>query len=677
MPCASRRTVAKISLMVALSGLIARPAPAAILDPNWTESPWIATTSGITAMAWAPDGSGRLFLTRKTGEIRIVKMGPPPTLVATPFATVSPVYTSSECGVIGIAFDPNFLENQYVYVFVTVSNSQQQIIRYTAVGDIGMAKTTLIPSLPTNGANHDGGSVGFGPDGRLYWSIGDLGSGVGVDADLTSLASKVGRANPDATVPKDNPFVDGVGSNNDYIFARGFRNPYTATFQRTTGTLWVDVAGGNYEQIFAVGSSDHAGWNDYENNQPAGYITPKIKYRTNSVDIRNIVGAAGAVRSGNVATITTTAVHGFRQGEKLAVAGVTDISFNGQYYVASVPTPTSFTYALVGANTSSGGGTATTQNQGGAITGGTFYDSTGVPAAYQGNFFYGDYNSGRLMRAVVGPGTTVTSVDYFVTGNTNSIDVSVGPDGALYYVGFGGNILRATYNAASQGLVVSPQNAWMNEGGSAVFHVRLATAPAADVTVDVTFGSGSSDVAIASGTSLTFTPANFAVPQTVVLSATEDLDLVPDTATMLVSSSGLATETVQVQVADIAGVSGNPAPGRVPDGAAVPGTALTLAKDGLTPGNLDLDWGTSCGATATDYSVHEGRIGAWYSHNAILCSTTGATDATITPGSDSHYYLVVPLDAASEGSYGTDSAGTERARSTVTCRFLADVTPCP
>jgi len=80
---------------------------------------------------------------------------------------VSPIFAVGECGLIGIAFDPDFVSNGYVYVFATVSTSEQQIIRYTAVGDVGTDKTVVIPGLPTVGANHDGGAVGFGPDGRL------------------------------------------------------------------------------------------------------------------------------------------------------------------------------------------------------------------------------------------------------------------------------------------------------------------------------------------------------------------------------------------------------------------------------------------------------------------------------------------------------------------------------
>ena len=661
------------SLSVILVVLIAGigDSRASVLEPGWTETPWLSADASITSMAWAPDGSGRLFLTDKYGEILIVHDGPPPSLSATPFATVSPLFDDSECGLLGIAFDPDFLNNGYVYVFATVSSSEQQIIRYTASGDVGGSKTVVVAGLPTGGIWHDGGALGFGRDGKLYWAIGDLGNGIGVDADLGSLASKVGRANRDGSVPADNPFVDGAGGNNDYIFARGFRNPFTFTFQPDTGKLWVDVAGSQYEQVFSVDTADHGGWNNYENNQPAGYLTPVIKYRTNSTDTRNLLASGGAVRSGGVATFTTTSTHGFRQGEKIAIAGVSDGSFNGAFYVAATPSGTAFTISQVGANASSGGGTATTQDQGGAITGGAFYDATGAPPAYRGNFFYGDFNSGRIMRAVVGPGG-VASVDYFATDVSGSIDVSVGPDGALYYVNYDGQIYRAAYNATAQEIIVSQRHLWMDEGGRSLFNIRLALAPPGNVTVNVARTSGSGVVDVWTGASLSFTPSNYATPQPVTIQAAAGTGT--DAALFTVSSAGLTSQTVTVNVmADVA--LGSTVPGRVPDTSA-PGVALTVRRNASNPAHLDLDWAPSCGAPS-DYSVHEGILGVWYSHQAVLCTTHGATAATITPGPSSRYYLIVPLDRALEGSYGAGSSESERPPSTATCRADRDTTSCP
>jgi glucose/arabinose dehydrogenase len=531
-----------------LSLCMSRRAHAAVIDTaNFTETTWFAAGGTRTGMAWAPDGSNRLFLLDKDGAVDIVKWGAPPAMVR--FATITPIYTSSECGLVGLTFDPNFQVNHYVYFFVTVSASEQQIIRYTAAGDVGTDKTVILAGLPTAGANHDGGAIGFGPDGKLYWGIGDLGSGVGVNEDLTSLAAKIGRANRDGTVPNDNPFFDGSGPNNDYVFARGFRNPFTSTFQPATGALWVNVVGTSYEQAFVVGRGDHAGYSAYENDQPAGFITPVIKYRTNGTDTRAIA-ASGAVRASGVVTFTTTATHGFRQGEKITVAGVGDATFNGAFYVTSVPTATTFAVVQTGANATSGGGDATTLDQGGCITGGSFYDGTQFPAAYRGNFFYGDYNSGRLMRAVVGAGNAVTSVDYWATGIASATDTAVGPDGALYYTGIGGTIYRATFNTATQSIVVSSTHVWMTEAGQSSVNVRLAAAPTADMTLTAARIAGDADVSVGPGAVLTFTPSNWNVPQPLTFAAADDLDVARDTATIQVSGGGLAPESIIVNVID-------------------------------------------------------------------------------------------------------------------------------
>src|SRR5207247_10380709 len=111
------------------------------------------------------------------------------------------------------------------------------------------------------------------------------------------------------------------------------------------------------------------------------------------------------------------------------------------FYLASVSGTSTFTVSQTGPNESSGGGSAVTLNQGGCVTGGTFYDSTSWPAAYRGNFFYGDYNSGRIQRATLDGSNQVSSDDYFVTGITNCVDMAVGPDGALYYIGVSNGIL--------------------------------------------------------------------------------------------------------------------------------------------------------------------------------------------------------------------------------------------
>ena len=118
-------------------------------------------------------------------------------------------------------------------------------------------------------------------------------------------------------------------------------------------------------------------------------------------------------------------------------------------------------------------------------------------------------------------------------------------------------------------------------------------------------------------------------------------------------------------------------PGRVPDGAEVPGTPLLVARNGSAPSYLDLSWSASCSSSAIDYAIYQGQIGSWTSHAPLTCSTGGALAATIAPGSGDRYFLVVPLEATTEGSYGVDSAGAARPPSPSPCRSGSVADSCP
>jgi hypothetical protein len=122
---------------------------------------------------------------------------------------------------------------------------------------------------------------------------------------------------------------------------------------------------------------------------------------------------------------------------------------------------------------------------------------------------------------------------------------------------------------------------------------------------------------------------------------------------------------------------GSPAlPGWTPNGAARTGDPLTVRKAGAS--DLALAWGLGCSPDATDYTVHEGAIGDWYGHQAVLCDTAGLlTSATIAPAAGGRYLLVVPVTDGEEGSYGLDSNGAERpASASAACR-PAQVLGCP
>ena len=139
--------------------LLCSPAWASV-PAGFSETSYSSTSlTPATGMAWAPDGSGRLFITLKNGPVRVVAMkdgaletqAGNTTLVSRVFATEPQVHTNSECGLIGIAFDPNYVVNRYVYLFVTVSASEQRIVRYTDANGTGTARTEVITRLPTTG----------------------------------------------------------------------------------------------------------------------------------------------------------------------------------------------------------------------------------------------------------------------------------------------------------------------------------------------------------------------------------------------------------------------------------------------------------------------------------------------------------------------------------------------
>lgn len=117
-------------------------------------------------------------------------------------------------------------------------------------------------------------------------------------------------------------------------------------------------------------------------------------------------------------------------------------------------------------------------------------------------------------------------------------------------------------------------------------------------------------------------------------------------------------------------------PGHAPNGADRPGVPLTVVKSGAT--DLLLSWGRSCSPDAVDTAMHEGSLGAWYSHEAVACDTAGGdTMVSLTPSPQSRYYLVVPITATDEGSYGLDSARNERPISTAAICVAAQLLGCP
>jgi glucose/arabinose dehydrogenase len=217
--------------------------------------------SSPTAMAFAPDG--RIFVCQQNGALRVIKNE---TLLPTPFLTLS-VDSAGERGLLGIAFDPNFATNQYVYLYytlpTTVSPRRNRVSRFTASGDVAAAGSeTVLLELDnlSSATNHNGGALHFGLDGKLYIAVGDNAAGSNSQT-LANLHGKVLRMNPDGSIPADNPFFSAASGKNRLIWALGLRNPFTFAVQPGTGRIFVnDVGQSAWEEINDAAAGDNFGW---------------------------------------------------------------------------------------------------------------------------------------------------------------------------------------------------------------------------------------------------------------------------------------------------------------------------------------------------------------------------------------------------------------------------------
>jgi len=247
----------------------------AVVPSNFSDVQVVAGLANPTLMAIAPDG--RIFVSQQAGAVRVIKDG---VLLGTPFVTLS-VNASGERGALGIAFDPAFATNQFVYVYYTSSSGpHNRVSRFTASGDVATGGETVLLDLPTLGAtNHNGGALHFGPDGKLYVAVGENAVGSNAQSMNTPLG-KLLRINSDGTIPSDNPFFGSTTGINQSIWALGLRNPFTFAFQPGTGRLFINDVGENtWEEINDGLAGANYGWPNTEGNttNPA-FISPFYTY---------------------------------------------------------------------------------------------------------------------------------------------------------------------------------------------------------------------------------------------------------------------------------------------------------------------------------------------------------------------------------------------------------------
>jgi glucose/arabinose dehydrogenase len=403
-----RSAVAIVGVVLALTGLTAvtLPGTAAAAPPPLT-STLVASIAAPTALAFLPNGV--LLATNQAGKLYVVRNGTPNQV-----HDLGPrICTNSERGLLGIAVDPQFATNRFIYLYFTQRSANaadpcpggsgnpatapmatNHVARFRLEpNDTLSSEFTVIDRLPNYAGNHNGGDLGFAPDGTLYVSVGDGGCDLrgggcaganNAARDVDVAVGKILRVNTDGTIPSDNPFVgqsstpcgdDGLadlGKHCPETWAWGFRNPFRMAFG-PTGKLYVnDVGQGAWEEIDDVLKGADYGWNIREGHCSNPALDPNC----------NAPAPPGL----------TPPIHDYDRS-----AGCT------------------------------------------AITGAAFVpNSAPWPGDYQGDYLFADYGCGKIFRLQQQGG--VFTRDDLVTGlgARSAVHMEFGPDGALYFTSYAG-----------------------------------------------------------------------------------------------------------------------------------------------------------------------------------------------------------------------------------------------
>lgn len=240
--------------------LIPKPAPP---TPQGESSTTLAENLEVPwAMDFLPNGT--MIFTERVGRVNLLENNTVKTV-----GTIN-VNQVTESGLLGIAVDPNYTQNKYIYLYYTHDGGVNRISRFVLNGNLSNEQV-LLDNIP-GGSIHNGGRLKFGPDGKLYATTGE-GGNPNLAQDINSTGGKILRLNPDGTVPSDNPF-------GNYIYSYGSRDPQGIAWNPGNGILYESEHGASMnDEINIITRGGNYGWPVVEGNKTgSGYISPLRVY---------------------------------------------------------------------------------------------------------------------------------------------------------------------------------------------------------------------------------------------------------------------------------------------------------------------------------------------------------------------------------------------------------------
>jgi len=579
-------------------------APAANLPGGFRLDAIAAGLATPTGFAFVP--GRRIFITEKSGRVRLVDNG---ILQTNPVIDITNrVNSYRDRGLNGMAVDPNFATNGYLYLIYTYENDPSaydgpktaRVARYTVVGDTASPASEVVilgttvgsscnnfaagtDCIVSDGSSHSVGSLRFASDGTLFVSFGDGASFNYVDDNALRtqnpdiLSGKLLHVTTAGQGVGGNPFADGnARANRSKVWAYGFRNPFRFSLRPGSDTPYVgDVGWDTWEEVDAGVKGGNYGWPCYEGvGQQGGYASKS---------------ACQAL---------------YNQGTGAVQPPLTTYNHNGQ---------------------------------GAAVVGGVFYTGTNYPAQYRGAYFYADYARSVINTLTVDGNNALTGgPTQFATNADGPVDFAVGPDSDLYYIAINTGELRHIVYASAPTQPIIPKASANVVQGAAPLTVQFSSAGTTGpvgqtISFDWEFDDGTPGTTQANPTH-TYTNPGVYDP---VLFAYDGSGNTPPTSVIEIRVGTPPTPTISAPSPSLTYAVG--------DTINFAGSA-TDQVDGTIPGP-QLTW---------QVIQHHCPGGVCHTHNYLTTAGTGGS-FTIPDHGDEVYYEIILTAVDSAGLTGTTS----------------------